>query len=82
MTFVKLPVVPLYWHFPRTIKGYGKKLTSCSCSMAIGCFPPGEPSQTHQTHTGEPDSEPYCHINHKYHVTLLKPNRISSVHCR
>ena len=22
MTFVKLPVVPLYWHFPRTIKGY------------------------------------------------------------
>ena len=22
MTFVKLPVVPIYWHFPRTIKGY------------------------------------------------------------
>ena len=23
MTFVELPVVPIYWHFPRTIKGYG-----------------------------------------------------------
>ena len=22
MTFVELPVVPIYWHFPRTIKGY------------------------------------------------------------
>ena len=24
MTFVELPVVPIYWHFPRTIKGYGE----------------------------------------------------------
>ena len=22
MAFVELPVVPIYWHFPRTIKGY------------------------------------------------------------
>ena len=22
MTFVELPVAPIYWHFPRTIKGY------------------------------------------------------------
>ena len=26
MTFVKLPVVPLYWHFPRTIKGYSSQV--------------------------------------------------------
>ena len=25
MTFVELPEVPLYWHFPRTIKVYNKK---------------------------------------------------------
>ena len=24
MTFVELPVVPIYWHFPRPIKGYRK----------------------------------------------------------
>ena len=36
MTFVKLPVVPIYWHFPRTIKGY----TATSCTnllIAIFC---------------------------------------------
>ena len=22
MTFVELPVVSIYWHFPRTVKGY------------------------------------------------------------
>ena len=24
MTFVELPVVPIYWHFPGTIKGYSQ----------------------------------------------------------
>ena len=30
MTFVELPVVPIYWHFPRTIKGYAE----CVCIVA------------------------------------------------
>ena len=28
MTFVELPVVPIYWHFPRTIKGYAMNTTT------------------------------------------------------
>ena len=28
MTFVELPVVPIYWHFPRTIKGYSNQTYS------------------------------------------------------
>ena len=32
MTFVELPVVPIYWHFPRTIKGYCVFLTTIHMS--------------------------------------------------
>ena len=37
MTFVELPVVPIYWHFPRTIKGYTivKKLKSPWVHVAL-----------------------------------------------